>query len=235
MKLDELREELRACEGAAAKSVRVETGKIRQAGLRSARWAMRRLHVYVGFELALNVVAAGGLVIFLASTRGARFLAPAVVLAAFAFAQVAFGARQLAALRRLDFGAPVVTLQRELERLRIGRIRMTKWTILLGPLLWIPLLVVGLRGVFGIDAYAVFDRSWIVVNVLFGVAYVPFMLALSKWLADRFEGSPLLRRVLRDIAGRNLSAAHEFVSELARLAAADARDSQPQRPSNGAS
>jgi hypothetical protein len=222
MKLDQLREELRAVEGVAAKSVRVEAGKIRDAGLRAARSGMRRLQAYVVVELALNVVATVGLVAFLASSRDVRFVAPAVVLAGFAFTHVVFGARQLAALQRLDFGASVVLVQRELERLRVGRIRMTKWTILLGPLLWIPLLVVVLRGFFGIDTYAVFDRTWIVVNLLFGVAYVPFMLVVSKRLADRFEGSPLLRRVLRDIAGRNLSAAHGFMSELARLEAADA-------------
>jgi hypothetical protein len=221
MKLDDLREELRACEAKAEENVVIRAAALRERGLKATGSAMRRLQAYLWLELSLNLLAAFLLGGFIASHLKLRFLAPALVLDVFAIAHVIFGARQLATLRRTTFDAPVVAVQRELETLRMGRIRMTKWTLLLGPLLWIPLLVVALEGFAGVDAYAVFDRAWIVANVLFGVAFVPAMLVVSKRLVDRFAGSALLGRLLRDIAGRNLSAAQSFLDELARFEARD--------------
>ncbi len=221
MKLDDLREELRACEAKAEKNVVIRAAALREKGLKATGSAMRRLQAYLWLELALNVLVVSALGNFMASHLELRFLAAALVLDAFSIAHVIFGARQLVTLGRVTFDAPVVAVQRELETLRMGRIRMTKWTLLLGPLLWIPLLVVALEGFVGVDAYAVFDRTWIIVNVLFGVAFVPAMLVVSKRLVDRFAGSPLLARLLSDIAGRNLSAAQSFLDELARFEARD--------------
>ena len=221
MKLDDLREELRACEAKAEKNVVIRAAALREKGLKATGSAMRRLQAYLWLELGLNLLAAFLLGGFMASHLELRFLVPAVALDAFAIAHVIFGARQLVTLSRVTFDAPVVAVQRELETLRMGRIRMTKWTLLLAPLLWIPLLVVALESLGGVDVYAVFDRTWIIANVLFGVAFVPAILVASKRLVDRFAGSPLLERLLRDIAGRNLSAAQSFLDELARFEARD--------------
>ncbi len=221
MKLDDLREEFRACEAKAEKNVVIGAAALREKSLKATGSAMRRLQAYLWLELGLNLLAAFFLGSFMASHLELRFLVPALVADVFAIAHVLFGARQLVTLGRVTFDAPVIAVQRELETLRMGRIRMTKWTLLLGPLLWIPLLVVALEGFAGVDAYAVFDRTWIIANVLFGVAFVPTMLVVSKLLVDRFTGSPLLVRLLRDIAGRNLSAAQSFLDELARFEARD--------------
>jgi hypothetical protein len=221
MKLDDLREELRSCAARAEKNVVVRAAALREKGLTATGSAMRRLRAYLWLELGLSLFAAFLVGDFIASHLQPRFLVPALVLDAFAIAHVTFGARQLVTLGRVTFDAPVVAVQRELETLRMGRIRVTKWTLLLGPLLWIPLLVVALEGFVGVDAYAVFDRTWIITNVLFGVAFIPAMLVLSKRLVDRFAGSPLLARLLRDVAGRNLSAAQSFLDELARFEARD--------------
>jgi hypothetical protein len=221
MKLDDLREELRACGAKAENNLVVRRASLREKSLKATGSAMRRLKAYLWLELGLNLFAAFLLGGFMASHLELRFLAPAVVLDVFAIAHVVFGARQLVRLGRVTFDAPVVAVQRELETLRMGRILMTKWTLLLGPLLWIPLLVVVLEGFARVDAYAVFDRTWIIANVVFGVAFVPSMLIASKRLVDRFAGSPLLQRLLRDIAGRNLSAAQSFLDELARFEARD--------------
>jgi bacteriorhodopsin len=218
MKIDALRDELRASEARAEKAIRVDAAKLRSTSF-TALSAMHRLSAVLWVELALNVVGVLWLVRFLASHLGEpRFLIAAAVLQGAALAHVVVSVHQLTTLRRLDFGGPVVTIQTGLERLRLGRIRLVKWTLLLGPLLWIPLLMVMLEGLFGIDTDAA-DRTWLVGNVLFGLAFIPAMLWVSKRFADRFEGSPLVRRVLRDIAGRNLASALGALDELARLEA----------------
>lgn len=222
MKLDDLREELRAGDARAEKSVRIDLAKLRQKGLRATGSAMRRLRAWLWVELAVNGLAVLWLGSFAADrAREPRFLFAAIPLHVVALAHSVFAVHQLATLQRLDLAGPLVAIQRRLERLRIGRIRMTKWTFLLAPLLWAPLLVVTLRGVLGVDAYATLDRAWLGANVVFGLAFIPVMLWASRRLGDRFEGSPLLGRVLRDIAGRNLAAAQGFLDELARLEGPD--------------
>jgi hypothetical protein len=220
MKLDDLREELRASESKAEKAIRIDAAKLLSSSFEAAS-AIHRLSKILWVELALNVVAALWLGSFEASHASEpRFLIPAAVLHVLAIAHVVFGVHQLATLRRLDFGGPVVAIQKGLETLRVGRIRLTKWTLLLGPLLWIPLLIVTLEGLFRVDAYAA-DRTWLVANVLFGLAFIPAMLWASNRFVGRFHGSPLLRRLLRDIAGRNSAAAQGALDDLASLEAND--------------
>ena len=78
---------------------------------------------------------------------------PALVLQVVAVAHVVVAVHQLASLHRLDFGGPVVAIQKGLEILRVWRIRLLKWSLLLGPLLWLPLLIVTLEAVLGADTY----------------------------------------------------------------------------------
>jgi hypothetical protein len=219
MNIDRLCGELRACEAKADANLRLDASRLEARSLRAAAGlAMRRLRWWLWVEVALNVLATIWLGDFLAShSREPRFLVAAIPLHAMAIAQLVFGVRQIDRLRRADFGGAVVALQRELETLRIGRIRMTKWTVLLAPLLWIPLLVVVLEGVFGLDAYAMFDRAWLVTNVVIGVAFIPAMHWTAKRLVHRFEGSPRFRSLLRAIAGYSLSSAEAFLDDAARL------------------
>ncbi len=56
---------------------------------------------------------------------------------------------QIARINRLDYTAPVVAIQREIAEMRASRIRVNRWLLLLSPLLWTPLAVVGAQGLFG--------------------------------------------------------------------------------------
>jgi hypothetical protein len=223
MRLDDLGAELRACHAAAGSSLHVDPSRLRRAGLRATGSALGRLKAWLLLGLALDAGALLGLVALVPARFGTlRLLAP-LLLGAFAAAQALFAARQLWGLGRVDLGGPVVAVQRELERLRIARIRVVKWTLLLAPLLWIPLLAVTLDVALGVNAFAVLDPAWVAANLALGVAFIPLMLWASGRLADRFGGSSLLRRLLRDVAGSNLDAAIEFLDELARFEASTGR------------
>lgn len=39
----------------------------------------------------------------------------------------------------------------------------------MAPLAWIPLLIVVLKGLFDVDAYATFSSAWLFANVGFGL------------------------------------------------------------------
>lgn len=98
--------------------------------------------------------------------------------------------------------------------LKVQRVRATMWTLLAAPLLWILVLIVALKGLIGLDAYAVFDGAWLAANVLFGVAVIPLAVWISRRQADRMDRSPFVQSLLRDIAGYNLNAAMGFLGSL---------------------
>jgi hypothetical protein len=67
---------------------------------------------------------------------------------------------------------------------------------------------------FGIDDYS---RAWLAVNVLFGLSLIPLAMWVSKTFADRMQNSAFLQRLMRDLAGQNLTAAMAFLASLSQF------------------
>jgi hypothetical protein len=192
--------------------------RLHAAALGKAETAMKRLTWILWIELILNVGAALCMGSFIADhVTEPRFLLPAAVLHLFVIALLGSGIHQLVAIGSLDFGAPVLAIQKRLESLRYQRLRATMLTLLASPLLWIPMLIVAMKGLLGLDAYAILPADWLIGNVLFGLAVIPLAIWIARRYADRMERSPLLQRLLRDLAGYNLNAAAGFLSKLARF------------------
>lgn len=121
------------------------------------------------------------------------------------------------ALRNIDYSAPVVAIQKELGRLRLQELRILKWVMITAPLVWTPLLIVAIKGLLGLDAYAIFSGAWLAANVAFGVAVLLLAVWISRRYADRMERSPRIQRLMRSLSGYNLSAAEGFLNSLARF------------------
>ena len=181
----------------------------------AARWAGRGLV----FELVLALVPILWLGSFAADhVRAPRFFVPAVALDVFAIATVVALARRRAALSALDWSGPVVDIQKQLAAVRLGRARLTLWTLALSPLLWPPLLIVALEGFLGVDAWAAFGAPCIAANFLFGAA----VLGAAVWVARRFagalEGPGFGRRVLAVLGGGSLAASEAALEAVERYA-----------------
>jgi hypothetical protein len=199
-------------------SLRLNTRILREMNLSKVDSSLKRLSRLLIFELVQDLAAVILLGMFIASHIGEmRFLAPALLLDVCAVSFLIRSGRQFAALHSLDYSAPVVTIQKQLAALRIERIRVTKWVLLLCPLLWAPLLVVALEGLFGLDAYLFLDGTWLAANLLLGLAFIPLMLWVARRVAGRWQGSPLFQSLMDDLAGRSLVAATGFLNELSRF------------------
>ena len=105
-------------------------------------------------------------------------------------------------------------IQKRLESLRVERIRTVMLTLACAPLLWTPLLIVALRWLFGVDAYAAFGALYLIANLLFGL----LLMALAVWISKRYEArmnrSPLVRSLMRDLAGKSPASAAAFVNSI---------------------
>lgn len=199
-------------------NIRMNARVLQSVVLGKAETSMNRLSRLLLIELLLSLGAAVLLGTFLSvGDAEARFLIPALMLGLGVVTLLTVCIHQIVAISRIDYGAPIVLIQRRLESLRIERIRTTKWTLLLAPIAWVPLLIVTLRALTGLDVYAAFGAAWIGANVFFGL----LVIAVGVWVGRRFgarmERSSVLQRLLRDIAGQNLNDATESLRSISQF------------------
>ena len=219
MELDDLKNRWEEQDTKLNAGQRLNAHLLLASGLAKMETALGRLSRLLLAGLVLDFVATVWLGSFNWMHAGEpRFLVPGAALHIGAIALLLAGVRQLVALKRIDLGEPVVTTQRKLESLRVERLRAVKWTLLLAPLAWVPLLTVTLKGFFELDAYSIFDPRWLAANTLFGVLVLAAAILVSRRYADRMGRSPLARRFMRDLAGYNLAAAQSQLDVLARFA-----------------
>ncbi|HEX7807555.1 MAG TPA: hypothetical protein VF608_02480, partial [Thermoanaerobaculia bacterium] len=119
---------------------------------------------------------------------------------------------ELVTLRSVDYSEPVVSLQKKIETVRVSRIATTKWVLWLAPLLWLPMLIVFLKAILGIDLYAIASPAWLISNFVFGVLFLVAMIWIARHVSVQ---SPFMQRLLDDIAGRNVTRARAALEDVA--------------------
>ena len=117
--------------------------------------------------------------------------------------------RMLIAADALDFGAPIATLKRQVDEMRILRVRTVRWILTVSCFAGVPMMLVLAKALDGVDLYPLFGRNWWIGNVAFGLAMIP----IGIWVARRFEHR-LPDSLLSDIAGTNLNRARAALAEL---------------------
>ena len=65
-----------------------------------------------------------------------------MLLAAYGIMFIAFATRDLVLIRRIDYAAPVVAIQKALAELRAWHIRAATWYGLTGSIVWLPVMIV---------------------------------------------------------------------------------------------
>jgi hypothetical protein len=191
---------------------------LQQWNLRSVDTMLARLARGVTIELIGNVAGIVLLGLFVSHHfTEPRLVIPAGMLYLYAIALVIANARQLAKIAAVDYDEPVVAIQRKLESLRVARIRTTLWTLLFGPLMWLPICIVLVRAMFGVDIDSVASPAWLAANVLFGLAVIPIAIFLARHYGPRLKDSIAMRRIADAIAGRNLAKALDALDSIKRF------------------
>jgi hypothetical protein len=188
----------------------VDRGALHALSANGVRRPLRWFQAGLWAELALAICS----VAWLGSTAADSVHEPvafvsAVVLDVFAILLLINLGMQIATLRSIDYAGPVADMQSRLERLRLQRLRAARGIFAFALLAWVPLAIVGLNAVFGIDVSAAIDRTWLVVNVAAGVAFVPIAIGICRVLETRAGSNAAWQYVLRTISGSNLTTAFE--------------------------
>ena len=214
---DEMKEVWTAHDKKLDQSIRLNQELLNAATLSKAHSATQRMGWALGLEAVMWFVMIVSLGSFISHHVGTlRLSLSAAALDLYAIAMLAATIRQIVALREIDYSGAVTAIQKQLEMLRVLRIRITQRALLGGTVVWAPFLIVAARAFLGLD---IVNRMWLWVNVAFGLCLIPLAVWLSKVFGERMGRFPFIQRVMNDIAGRNLNAASELTSKLSQFEA----------------
>ncbi len=131
---------------------------------------------------------------------------------AYGLAMVLFGVRMQVLIHRVDFGAPVLTIQKQLAQLRRFYVVGGLWIGLPWWLLWVPFMVMVFRSL-GVDMYAKAPEV-IIINVAVGALGLILTMLFILWA----NGRPKLAKTLEDsAAGSSLNKAQRMLDEITRF------------------
>lgn len=213
--LDEMKQNWAEYDRKLDKSIRLNWELMKAAPLSSARSAlqwMTRFLVLGALVWFAIVVALGSFIYGHIGTL--RFALPGVAIDLYAISMLSATIRQIAVAQQIDFSQPIIAIQKQLEALRVLRIRTVQWGVLAGVVLWAPFAIVTFKVLFGINNYS---AAWLWANVLFGLVLISLTLWVSKKFGDRMGRSPFIQQLMKDIAGYNLSAAAAYVKRLSEF------------------
>jgi hypothetical protein len=213
--LDEMKELWMAQDEKLDESIRLNRELLSSANLEKARSASQRMALLLSIEAVVWFAIVGSLGSFLYHHIGTlRLSLSGIALDVYAIAMLAATVRQIVAIRQIEYGRPIAALQKQIEMLRILRIRITQLALLGGTIVWAPFVIVTGKAFIGVD---IVNPPWLWANVAFALCLIPVALWLSKAFGERMGRFPWIRRMMNDLAGRNLNAAADFLSRLSQF------------------
>lgn len=145
----------------------------------------------------------------------AHLLLAGLSLHVYAVLMILCGGATIGLIRRIDYAAPVLAIQKQLGHLRRFYVRTSLGLGLAWWLLWIPLMMMFFMGVFGVDMYAnVPEVIWI--NMAVGSTGVLATWWFHRW--SRHPSRPRLAKFMEDsVTGSSLRKAQSVLDEIARF------------------
>jgi hypothetical protein len=145
-----------------------------------------------------------------------HLVAVGVSLHVYALMFIVLGARDLYLIRRIDYSAPVVDIQRRLAGLRAWRIRVAPIFGAVGCLIWVPFMLWLFEVLFGVDVYAS-NPGVVYVLIASGLGCLGLFLLFLHWA--RQPRRERIAKYLEDsAAGRSIARAQRFLDEVTAFA-----------------
>ena len=216
--LDELKSQWKQMQARLDATLKLNVRALSAINLKRANIALFRLALWLGFEAVLAAAVVLLLGSFLANHIGeVKFALPAAALLAFAVVSLAAIIRQIVLACGIDHGEPVTIAQKRLGDLRVSLTRSHKWTFILAIWNWSLLMLVGFKGLLGVDAYTALGMNYVIANLALGAAAIPIGVLIARFLSRRSVKSPWLRNAIRSMAGQNVNRASAYLDEIARF------------------
>jgi len=179
--LEELKERWEKHNQQLERAVQLNLELLRTTKLKPVETQLRRAAVYAGVEAGMWIAIAAALGSFVVSYMDAAGLlwsgiAADVMCIGMAIALL----RRIVMTFRIHYEEAVGRIQKQVEAVRILRIRTTQGGVLVGTLLSLPWTAVALQVAFGIDVYTEMNAGRLYANLLIGVALCPAVFWVSR-------------------------------------------------------
>jgi hypothetical protein len=218
MELDELKEKWIEYDRKLDESLRLNRQVLIAIQLSRARSALQRLAVLSALESVFwfaGIMALGSFIY--RHITLIQFVLPAAVLDLYAIANFAVLVAQIASALQINFDGAVAVIQKQMEALRVLRIRYIQGSVLGGFAVWMPFVIVAAKGFWGLDVYRLFNTAWIITNVLFGLAIMALVIWLSNKFGERMSRYPAIQNFMKDLAGHNINAARDSLRRISEF------------------
>lgn len=216
MRLDDLERAWSTHTRTLERSLALDERILRELLLREVRFALGPFVLFRALEVALGLVVLLVLApVVLAHRTEPRYLLVGGAVLVFALGLMIQCAGLLVRSLQLDASGPVCTIQRQIERLKQAEYRATKWALLGGVLLWLPVLLLLFEVPTGLPALGRVDLAFLLGNLVVGGIVLALGQAWSRRAVERPDLSPLARRVVDALASRSLHSAARHLDELA--------------------
>ncbi|HXC16988.1 MAG TPA: hypothetical protein VNV60_06055 [Holophagaceae bacterium] len=215
MELDDLKAEWQTLNAQMARQTALNLHLFKQSQMEKARHGLRPLAWGQAFQIlagALLILASA--LVWSSHLHVPHLLVAGLIMHVYGLALILFGAHMHYLISRIDYGSPVLDIQKGLARLRRFYVVGGLWLGLPWWLLWMPLAMVVL-GLLGVDIYGgllAHAPSVIYSNIAIGIAGLVASVAFIRWAAKRPGLGP---RLESSAAGRSLNRAQALLDELA--------------------
>ena len=214
MELDDLKATFQGLNARLDRQNALNLALLRENRQEKARHGLRPLAWGQALQMAAGALLVLGSASFWWNHRDVpHLLATGLLFHAYGLALILCGVRMQVLLHRVDFGAPVVEIQKQLARLRRFYVVGGLWIGLPWWLLWMPFMAMVFMGLFGVDMYVNAPRM-LGINLAVGLTGLALTWLFHRWA----QGRPSLARKLSDsIAGTSLTRVQGLLDEISRF------------------
>ena len=219
MELDDFKERWLSQDRRIDEILRINQGLQFRAQLTGPRVWLRWFRFGALFEILLGLLCLFGSGSFIYKHFGElRFLVPAVALHLWLIGTTGAAISRYVRAQLIDYSAPVLAIQRQVEALRLFTVRSLRLLFATGCVVWgVPIAIIACRAVFGIDLYAVFGAraliEYTIGSATFGLAVVKLCTLWASWVER--PASPIwLRESARAFSGYSLNRAADQLQKI---------------------
>jgi hypothetical protein len=219
VELEQLQAQWRLLDQKMEQTLAVQAALLQRAHMQTAQ----RHLTHLAFWPVIDLMFGAFVLVVSGSCLGDHWTSPSLALpaAGLMVAAIVFSIgnlRQLAFVRNFAWDGPIAAIQTTMTRLRRARIQQFKWVILLSPLVWFAAMCVGGAVLFGGDLVRSADRAWVIGNIVFGIAFIPGGIVLTRVASNRWRERSFWKNVLDGISGRSLVEAQRELDQWSELA-----------------
>ncbi|RYF96246.1 MAG: hypothetical protein EOO00_03200 [Chitinophagaceae bacterium] len=225
MELDDLKSAWHTYDAKVQKALNLNVRFLEMVQTQKVKSKLTPLYWGKLFETAAHGIVMALLVAFLVNNvSDIRYFASGILLLAFYGVALSNSAKQMKIIKRIDYAADVVSIQKNLATLQADTLNYSRLTILCIPtfLAYPPVVSKAIKDL-NLTYFADFDiiaqsgGSWWLAQFVSSVVLIPLCVWMYTQLTSRNIHKPWVKDFIEKASGRRVRDAVEFVRELDEL------------------